>query len=160
MRQLNRPAVLAVVDAGGNSHDVVLTAIHDDGTAELSIGGVSVTHPVSQISDIWFGQSMLLWRPPGGSPVSLTPGSRGGEVIWLRQSLANIDDSYISDAIGSDEYDNNLQNIVRQFQKDHRLDVDGLAGQQTFILVNSLLESDGTPRLSMPTPTTARNVED
>jgi len=159
LRQLNRPAILNVVDDAGNSHDLVLIAINGDGTAELSIGGVRVTHPVSEVSDIWFGQFMLLWRPPGGAPVSLTPGSRGVEVVWLRQSLANIDESYISDAIDSDEYDSNLQNIVRQFQRDNRLDVDGLAGQQTIILVNSLLGADGTPRLTMPTPTTARLVE-
>jgi general secretion pathway protein A len=159
LRQLNRPAVLTVVDDAGNSHDLVLIAINGDGSAELSIGGVRVTHPVSEISDIWFGQFMLLWRPPGGAPVSLSPGSRGVEVVWLRQSLANIDDSYISDAIDSDEYDSNLQNIVRQFQRDNRLNIDGLAGQQTIILVNSLLGADGTPRLTMPTPTTAQLVE-
>jgi len=159
LRQLNRPAVLAVVDDSGTSHDVVLMAINGDGTAELSIGGVSVIHPVNEISDIWFGQFMLLWRPPGGAPVSLAPGSRGTEVLWLRQSLANINDSYISDAIDSDEYDSNLQNIVRQFQRDNRLDVDGLAGQKTLILVNSLLGADGTPRLAMPAPTTARLAE-
>ena len=150
LRQLNRPAVLSVVDDNGNSHDVVLLAINADGTAELSIGGVRVTHPVSDVSDIWFGQFMLLWQPPGGAPVSLVPGSRGVEVVWLRQSLANIDQRYVSDAINSDEYDINLQNIVRQFQRDNRLDVDGLAGQQTLILVNSLLGADGTPRLTMP----------
>jgi general secretion pathway protein A len=150
LRQLNRPAVLSVVDDNGNSHDVVLLAINANGTAELSIGGVRVTHPVSDVSDIWFGQYMLLWQPPGGAPVSLVPGSRGVEVVWLRQSLANIDQRYVSDAINSDEYDINLQNIVRQFQRDNRLDVDGLAGQQTLILVNSLLGADGTPRLTMP----------
>ena len=93
---------------------------------------------------------MLLWRPPGGVPVSLSPGSRGAEVIWLRQSLADIDDRYRSDVISSDEYDANLQNIVRQFQRDNRLDVDGLAGQQTLIIVNSLLGTDGSPRLTSP----------
>ena len=160
LRQLNRPAVLAVVDESGNSHDVVLVAISSDGTAELSIGGVRVNHPVGEISDIWFGEFMLLWRPPGGAPVSLSPGSRGAEVVWLRQSLANINDSYISEAIDSDEYDNNLQKIVREFQRDNRLNVDGLAGRQTIILVNSLLGADGTPRLTMPIPTTARLVED
>ena len=159
LRQLNRPAVLSVVDDSGSSHDIVLLAINDDGSAGLSIGGVRVTHAVSDIADIWFGQFMLLWRPPGGAPVSLVPGSRGVEVVWLRQSLANINDRYISNAIDSDEYDSNLQDIVRQFQRDNRLDVDGLAGQQTLILVNSLLAADGTPRLTMPTPTTARLVE-
>ena len=52
--------------------------------------------------------------------------------------------------MNSDEYDSNLQNIVRRFQRDNRLDVDGLAGQQTLIVVNSLLGSDGTPRLTPP----------
>ena len=149
LRQLNHPAILSVIDESGSPHELVLTAIHGD-TAELSIGGVVVNHPVSAVSDIWFGQYMLLWRPPGGVPVSLSPGSRGTEVMWLRQSLADIDERYRSDVISSDEYDANLQNIVRRFQRDNRLDVDGLAGQQTLIIVNSLLGTDGSPRLTSP----------
>lgn len=151
LRQLNRPAILTIIDDDGDSHELVLTAIHDD-SAELSIGGVAVTHPVSEITELWFGEFMLLWRPPGGVPVSLLPGSRGAEVLWLRQSLANIDEHYISDNIDSDEYDTNLQVVVREFQRDYRLVVDGLAGQQTLIIVNSLLESDGSPRLTPPKP--------
>ena len=44
-------------------------------------------------------------------------------------------------------FDADLEQIVRQFQRDHRLSVDGLAGQQTQIVINSLLAGDGTPRL-------------
>lgn len=160
LRQLNRPAILSVIDNSGNSHNLVLAAINADSTAVISIGGVEVTHPIDEITDIWFGQFMLLWRPPGGTPVSLVPGSRGAEVVWLRESLAQIDDSYTSAAMGSDQYDSNLQGIVRQFQRDNRLDVDGLAGQQTLIVVNSLLGPDGTPRLTLPRPTSARLAEE
>ena len=32
----------------------------------------------------------------------------------------------------------------------------GLAGQQTLIVVNSMLGADGSPRLTMPGATTAR----
>jgi general secretion pathway protein A len=145
LRQLNRPAVLSVIDHSGDAHEIVLTAINGD-SAELSIGGVMVTHPVREITDIWFGQFMLLWRPPGGTAVSLLPGSRGAEVLWLRTSLADIDERYRSEA--NDEYDSALEAIVRQFQRDYRLDVDGLAGQQTQIIVNSLLGPDGSPRLT------------
>jgi general secretion pathway protein A len=145
LRQLNRPAVLSVIDNSGDAHELVLTAINGD-SAELSIGGVIVTHPVQEITDIWFGQFMLLWRPPGGAAVSLLPGSRGTEVLWLRTSLGDIDERYRSEA--SDEYDGALEGIVRQFQRDYRLDVDGLAGQQTQIVVNSLLGPDGSPRLT------------
>ena len=160
LRQLNHPAILTVVDDSGNSHEIVLTAVNSDGTAELSIGGVSVTHLASDVSEIWFGQYKLLWRPPGGVPVSLVPGSRGPEVVWLRQSLAEIDEMYISDAGSSDEYDANLRAIVRQFQRDNRLDVDGLAGQQTQIVVNSLLGSDGMPRLNTTATTTTQLAQD
>ena len=149
LRQLNRPAILTIIDDDGDSHDLVLTAIHED-SAELSIGGVAVTHPVSDITALWFGEFSLLWRPPFGVPVSLSPGSRGAEVLWLRQNLANIDERYISDIIDSDVYDTNLQVIVREFQRDHRLAVDGLVGQQTLIIINSLLKSDGSPRLTPP----------
>lgn len=150
LRQLNRPAILTVIDDSGNSHEIVLTAINGE-TAELSIGGVKVSHPVKEITDLWFGQFMLLWRPPGDVPVSLLPGSRGAEVVGLRENLAKIDDRYISDNMTSDEYDANLQTIVRLFQRDNRLDVDGLAGQQTLIVVNSLLgPDDGSPRLTTP----------
>jgi len=154
LQQLNRPAVLRVVDDSGDSHQIVLTAILGD-DAELSIGGVTVTHPISEVTNMWYGQFLLLWQPPGGVPVALQPGSRGAEVTWLRQSLSQIDTQYESDE--SDVYDGNLQSIVRQFQHEHRLDVDGLAGQQTLIVINSLIGSDNSPRLT-PSSTNTRQL--
>ena len=147
LRQLDRPAMLSLVDSNGETHQVVLTAIHGD-NAELSIAGVIVTHPIIEVSSVWFGQYMLLWRPPNGLVVSLAPGSRGRQVLWLRDSLAAIDQRYRSENMTSDEYDNNLEQVVSSFQRDQRLTVDGLAGQQTQIIVNSLLAVADTPRLT------------
>ncbi len=147
LRRLNRPAVLELVDQSGNSHHVVLTAILGD-AAELSIGGVTVTHPVSSVVDMWFGPYQLLWQPPNGVAVSLVPGVQNANVIWLRESLAAIDSRYRAEPFTSDVYDRNLEQQVRAFQRDKRLDVDGLAGKQTQIIINSLLESDNTPRLT------------
>ncbi len=149
LRQMDRPAILTLTDNAGNNHEVVLTAIHG-ATAELSIGGVRTTHPVQSISETWFGQYLMLWRPAGGRAVSLGPGTRGASVNWLRTSLASISPDYVSANPDSDEYDDDLEQIVRAFQRDHRLDVDGLAGQQTQIIINSLLAVEGTPRLTMP----------
>ena len=129
--------------------EILITNAAGD-NADLSIGGVRVSHPISEVSDLWFGQFMLLWRPPAGVPIALTQGSRGAEVVWLRKSLAEVDARYGTTNIDSDEYDANLQAIVRQFQKDYRLDVDGLAGQQTLIVISSLLPADGSPRLLRP----------
>jgi len=149
VKTMDRPAILTLVDDSGASHEVVLTAIHG-GTAELSLGGVLVTHPVSAITEAWFGQYMLLWRPPTGGPVSLGLGSRGAAVLWLRESLATIGKRFDSNQPSSPVYDANLEQIVRNFQRAHRLDVDGLAGHQTQIIINSLLAVDGTPRLRTP----------
>jgi general secretion pathway protein A len=149
IRQFNRPAVLTLIDREGDAHRVVLTAIEGE-QAELSIGGVVVTHPVDEITDLWFGQYLLLWHPPTGVPVAMVPGFRGAGVLWLRRSLAAIDERYRTSAEDSDVYDDDLQNRVRMFQRDNRLDVDGLAGQQTQIIVNSLLAADDTPRLVTP----------
>ncbi|MBT8090813.1 MAG: AAA family ATPase [Gammaproteobacteria bacterium] len=149
LRQMDRPAVLTLIDDSGESHEVVLMAVHGN-TAELSIGGVLVTHPVESITDAWFGQYLLLWRPPNGRAISLGPNSRGADVVWLRESLASIDDRFVTSTPASDVYDTELEQVVRAFQRAHRLDVDGLAGQQTQIVINSLLAVDGTPRLRTP----------
>jgi len=149
LRQMDRPAVLTLIDDSGESHEVVLMAVHGN-TAELSIGGVLVTHPVESITDAWFGQYLLLWRPPSGRAVSLGPNSRGPDVVWLRESLASVDDRFVTSTPSSDVYDTELEQVVRAFQRAHRLDVDGLAGKQTQIVINSLLAVDGTPRLRTP----------
>ena len=149
LQQLDRPAILTLIDDDGESHEVVLMAVHG-ASAELSIGGVIVTHPVESIMASWFGQYMLLWRPPSGQPVSLGPNSRGVDVVWLRESLASIDEAFTTSNPTSNVYDAGLQGAVRAFQRAHRLNVDGIAGQQTQIIVNSLLAMDGTPRLRTP----------
>ncbi len=149
LRQLDRPAILQLVDQTGRTHHVVLTSISGE-RAELSIGGVSVSHPVSVISELWFGTYQLLWRPPNGVAVSLLPDMRNSNVVWLRESLAAIDERYRAEPFDSNIYDQELQRQVREFQRDQRLDIDGLAGQQTQIIINSLLEPDSTPRLTIP----------
>ena len=149
LMQMDRPAMLTLVDEAGNDHAVVLTAIRGD-TAELSIGGVNVTHPIAEITAAWFGDFMLLWRPPNGEVVTLALGSRGPAVSWLRESLRAIDERYASAAPDSDLFDADLVQVVRAFQRDHRLDVDGVAGQQTQIIINSQLAAEDTPQLSSP----------
>ncbi|MGI9235834.1 MAG: AAA family ATPase [Woeseiaceae bacterium] len=146
LRQIDRPAILTLVDDEGGTHEVVLMAMLGD-SAELSIGGVLVSHRVQSITDAWFGQYMLLWRPPGGNAASLGPGSRGPDVLRLRESLAAIDQKFTSNSLDAEVYNAELEQFVRAFQRTHRLDVDGVAGQQTQIVINSLLTVDGTPRL-------------
>lgn len=146
LRQYDRPAVLTLVDSRGATHSLVVTSIDGD-NVELSIGGVAVMHSIDAVSDMWFGQYMLLWHPPDDAVGALGPGSSGPGVVWLRESLAAIDDRYRTADAQSDMFDAELQQQVRAFQRDHRLDVDGLAGHQTKMIINTLLAADNTPRL-------------
>ncbi len=149
LKQYDRPAVLTLIDSRGATHNVVLTAV-SGGTVDLSIGGVEVSHPLEELGDMWFGEFVLLWRPPNGSSDVLGPTSGGPAVAWLRQSLAAIDERYATAFPDSEVFDAELADKVRLFQRDHRLDVDGLAGRQTQIIINTLLEPDRAPRLTIP----------
>jgi murein L,D-transpeptidase YcbB/YkuD len=73
---------------------------------------------------------------------------RGENIRWLRQSLAALDPEYQGTISDSDLFDEALERQLREFQQRNRLKVDGLAGHQTQIFINSLLAPDGTPRLS------------
>ncbi len=149
LKQFDRPAILTLVDGRGAVHDVVLTAING-AMIELSIGGVAVTHTLDEVTDMWFGEFLLLWRPPNGSSEALGPGSSGPGVTWLRQSLAAIDVRYQTTPQAPEVFDDDLAEKVRLFQRDNRLDVDGLAGHQTQIIINTLLNPDSTLRLTIP----------
>ncbi len=144
LRQLDRPAILTLTDSAGDTHEVVLTALNGQ-VAELSIAGVTVSHPVADVTDLWFGEFEVLWKP--ATQDSLTPGRRDPGVVWLRQSLADIDARYRAEPLDSDLYDENLEERVREFQRDNRIDVDGFAGRQTQIIINSRIANGDRPRL-------------
>jgi general secretion pathway protein A len=147
IRQLDRPVVLTLTDSQGQTHQPLLVSLDDD-VAELSLGGTPMTFPVDEVSDLWFGQFLLIWRPPGGTPVAISPGMQNENVRWLRQSLAALDSNYQPQPADSDVFDDALQQQLIAFQRQHRLEADGLAGQKTQIIINSLLAVAGTPRLS------------
>jgi general secretion pathway protein A len=93
---------------------------------------------------------LLLWKPANGVSVALVPGTQDPNVTWLRQSLATIDERYRAEPLDSDVYDRRLGDRVREFQREHRLIVDGLAGRQTQIIINSLLAVEDVPHLTTP----------
>ncbi|MDH5501529.1 MAG: peptidoglycan-binding protein, partial [Gammaproteobacteria bacterium] len=147
VRQLDRPAVLTLTGSDGISYRPVLISA-DDSRGTLRAGEYSETFPLEEISDLWFGQFMLLWRPPNGDAAPIARGMRSENVLWLRQSLAALDSEYRGAVPDSNLFDAELEQQLKAFQQRHRLQVDGLAGQQTLIYINSLLALEGTPRLS------------
>jgi general secretion pathway protein A len=146
--QLDRPVVLTLTDEAGVTHRLALVGLEGD-VAVLAVDDESVRVPTSALADYWFGQFMLVWRPANGSDQAIGPGMRGETVLWLRQSLAAIDADSQPSAAGSELYDSALEQQVIAFQRQHRLEADGLAGQKTQIIINTLLANNDAPRLTM-----------
>ena len=147
VRQLNRPVVVTLTSESGESRAFALTSL-DDEMATLTLADGSVAMPVDQLTKYWFGQFLLVWRPPNNSYEAIGPGMRNENVRWLRKSLAEIDPSYLAYSSDADFFDDELQQRLSAFQRQHRLKTDGIAGQITQIIINSILAGDDTPRLT------------
>jgi general secretion pathway protein A len=145
LRALNRPAILTLTDDVGRTHQVVLTGLSDE-QATLDLGGEAREVSITALSRYWFGDFLLLWRPPLAVVKSLAPGMRGDDVRWLRESLRAAQGLPAVPA-GSDLYDEELMRLVQEFQRQNRLTVDGVAGVQTQIALDTVLNATGSPTI-------------
>jgi murein L,D-transpeptidase YcbB/YkuD len=71
----------------------------------------------------------------------------GAEVLQLRQQLARVTGKP-APAGASDVYDGELSQLVRDFQRAHRLTADGVAGVQTLVVLNGALAKPDSPQLA------------
>jgi general secretion pathway protein A len=146
LRLYNRPAILMLTDDADTAHQIVLTGL-DDEHAHVDIGGVAQQVSIGDLSHYWFGDFILLWRPGTRDPKPLGPGMHGAEVLQLRQQLARLTGKPAPTG-ASDVYDGELSQLVRDFQRAHRLTADGVAGVQTLVVLNGALARPDTPQLA------------
>ena len=146
LRLINRPAILSLVDAQGTAHQVVLSGL-GDADAKLVLGGSEASVPIAELADYWFGEFLVLWRPQTAELRPLRAGMRGDDVRWLRQGLERLS-GVTNDEPAGDSFDAGLQQLVEEFQRSRRLAVDGVAGLQTQLVLDSALGPSGAPTLS------------
>jgi len=150
VRALNRPAILTLTDDQGQRHRVVLSGL-DDEFATLDLGEHNVRLPLQELSRDWFGEFTVVWKPKTSRTRLLSLGMQGDEVRWLRRSL-NALHGAASDPEHGDVYDEDLAIAVQNFQREHRLNVDGIAGVQTQVVLDTALAEPGSPLLMHNTP--------
>jgi general secretion pathway protein A len=150
VRALNRPAILTLVDDRGQRHRVVLSSL-DDNVATLDLGEHREKVSVDDLSRDWFGEFTLVWKPKTSGTRQLSLGMQGDEVRWLRRSL-NALGGGPSDPEHADVYDEELAIAVQNFQREHRLNVDGIAGVQTQVVLDTALAEPGSPLLLAGVP--------
>jgi len=145
VKTLNRPAILTLTDDRGQRHRVVLSSL-DDKTATLNLGEHNEKVSIDDLSRDWFGDFTVVWKPKTSRTRLLSLGMQGDEVRWLRRSL-NALAGGASDPEHADVYDQELAIAVQNFQREHRLNVDGIAGVQTQVVLDTVLADPNSPLL-------------
>jgi general secretion pathway protein A len=145
VRTLNRPAILTLTDDAGQRHRVVLSAL-DDKYATVDLGEHNHRVALDDLSRDWFGDFTVIWKPKTVRTRLLSVGMQGDEVRWLRRSL-NALRGGSSDPEHADVFDEELAIAVQNFQREHRLNVDGIAGLQTQVVLDTALAEPGSPML-------------
>jgi general secretion pathway protein A len=146
VRTLNTPVILSLRDRRGVEHQAVLTGLAAD-VALVDLGGRRARVAASDLAAYWNGDYQLVWRPQTSELKAFVPGMRDPDVRWLRSSLATIQGEPVA-PMGSDLYDANLESRVKSYQRDHRLNPDGLVSHQTQIAIIADLKEADTPRLA------------
>ncbi len=149
VRMLNRPAVLTLTDDAGGTHQVLLIAMNER-FATLAFGARTERLPLDELSHDWFGQFTIVWKPQAGGVRQLSEGMSGADVGWLRRSL-NALRGTADNPVRADLYDHELTAAVREFQRAHRLNVDGIAGIQTLVVLDAAVADPGSPLLRTAT---------
>jgi general secretion pathway protein A len=145
LRILNRPAILTLIDDMGSAHQLTVEQLADD-TATVTLGEASHDVSIASLSRYWYGEYLLLWRPQVTGLRALRVGMRGDEVRWLRRSLYSAQGQAPAEPT-SDYYDEELASMVEDFQRRHRLNVDGIAGVHTQIVLDTVVNAAGAPLL-------------
>nr|WP_207161455.1 ExeA family protein [Rhabdochromatium marinum] len=139
LRRFDRPAALQLTLADGRQGEVVLRGLNEEyALIDAGEGRAPLAVLIADLDQRWSGDYRLLWRlPPTGERVigrTATPAS----IRWLRAQLRAwpAGDPLLPDG---DAYDQTLMTQVRAFQSEQGLEVDGIAGPQTLILLANVL---------------------
>jgi general secretion pathway protein A len=142
LRQLDRPAVLALHEGGKIGYGL-LVAI-DANSATLREQGKLQSISVAELAERFDGEFTTLWRAPQHFRDELRLGDKGTDVDWLATQLAVLskaDAPAEGTALGKA-----TQAQLRSFQQQNQMKADGVAGPRTFMRLSQLAGVD-EPRL-------------
>ncbi|QQX81353.1 AAA family ATPase [Shewanella sp. KX20019] len=140
--RLNFPAVVYLVDS--QQQAFYGTVVARQGEQML----LQLNEQQLWVKRDWFnrhfsGTFEILWQAPNNQVSEIGKSANQAQLQWLENSLAIVSES--SPRLVS-EFDSQLEQNLKAFQRQHGLTADGIAGAQTLVQLNLYL-SDVGPRL-------------
>ena len=148
LRTLNSPAIVELQQADGPNFLATLTKL-EHGRASLNVAGKLREVTLDSLTRQWNGRYTLLWRAPPAWEQRLALGARGPAVAWLEQRLARWEGGRPG-ATESGVFSVELAERLRNFQRAHALQADGVAGPMTLARLATLTDPEA-PVLLHPT---------
>lgn len=134
IRQLDRPAILALRDDADKIHYAILTGL-TNASATLRIGGASQTVSLIVLGRRFKGDFATFWRAPQSYCGKIAYGDRGEEIDWLAAQLAKLAGTQAP--VPNQPLGPAVIKQVREFQSVQGLEVDGIVGPKTFMHLNN-----------------------
>ncbi len=119
LKQMNRPAVLRVVDGKNREYPATLISLKGD-AAKVVVGNETKSVDLKEITEWWSGDYLLLWKAPPEYREELRPGGRGPIVAWVDKQLSL-----------------SLVKQVKRLQLSSGLIPDGVIGPRTIMSLNA-----------------------
>ncbi len=135
-RDINRPAVLTLTDAQGNSRYVPIIAMNGNQVAILQSNNTLDVNLID-LGNNWNGNFTFIWAAPLVYERPVAFGDRSPFVKWLADAFAKIDNQ--PQGLSGEKFNTSLAARVKLFQRDHQLKDDGIVGVNTLLKVNEQL---------------------
>jgi len=145
LRVVNRPVILKLASEQGQEVYGVLVGLNKQHVL-INFSGEEFLLKRSTVSQYWSGEYFLLWQAPPNYEKPLSLSMKGTQVQWLLTNLAKLDNLDLivpPDVV----FDEQLKIKIKEFQQQNSLLPDGVAGLQTLITLNRLVNAS-TPTLS------------
>ena len=146
IRIMDRPVILKLKTDSALELYGVLVAI-DDKNVLINFSGEELLLTRSEVSEYWNGDYAYVWQAPQDYSKPLSLAMAGRPVQWLITGFAKLENLDLI-VPPTANYDINLVNKVKDFQRQHSLRADGVAGPHTLMALNTLTGKN-IPTLSM-----------
>ncbi len=144
--ELGRPAILEFSLPSEEKRYALLTGVFK-GHPIISFNE-DLIFPLADVLNFWNGHYLMLWQPPRSGMVEIAPQQLSSNVLWLRKQL-----SVATGAVASADqplfFDESLKTQLIDFQRQHQLTADGVAGARTLIHLDNQTGAVGSPHLEI-----------